>query len=287
MRRRFRLKSLLGGLVKMLAIGLLAMGLLGAYVKFVEPNWVAVTPVAVFVPDLPAELVGYRIVQITDVHADSWMTPDRLSRIVDIINQQNPDLVALTGDYVTREPEKYAKTLLVLKALKPRDQVVAVLGNHDAWRNPQLISQVLQEANVNVLANQVYTVRRGQAALAIGGLGDVWAKQDNLEQVLTQLPPTASAVLLVHEPDFADTSAATGRFSLQLSGHSHGGQVVVPGMKLVLPPWGQKYPTGSYQVGTMTQYTSRGVGMARPRVRFNCRPEVTVLTLKLGAKLAT
>jgi uncharacterized protein len=284
MSRRFWLKSLPSLLLKLFTIGFLVVGLAVGYVKLIEPNWLDVTQVPVVIPNLPPAFAGYRIVQITDVHADQWMTTDRLSRIVDLINRQKPDLVALTGDYITKYPEKYAGNLMALQALKPKDQVVAVLGNHDAWSNPQLISQVLRGANVNVLANQVYTVQRGQATLAIGGVGDVWAKQDDLAQVIAQLPTSGSAVLLVHEPDFADTSAATGRFSLQLSGHSHGGQVVVPLMKPVLPPLGQKYPTGQYQVEAMTQYTSRGVGMASPRVRFNCRPEVTVLTLKLGAK---
>jgi predicted MPP superfamily phosphohydrolase len=87
-------------------------------------------------------------------------------------------------------------------------------------------------------------------------------------------------VLLAHEPDFADTSAATGRFALQISGHSHGGQVRLPFMRLVLPQLGEKYPMGLYQVGGMYQYTNRGLGMVSPRVRFNCRPEITILTLQ-------
>jgi uncharacterized protein len=280
MLHRHWLKSLPSRLLKICTIGVLAAFLAVGYVKFIEPNWVAVTQVPVSIPNLAPALVGYRIVQITDIHADSWMTPDRLSRIVDLINQQKPDLVALTGDYVTKEPEKYAGYLMALRALKPQDQVVAVLGNHDEWTDPQMISQILRGANVNLLENQVYQVKRGQATLAIGGLGDVWAGKDRLNQVIAQLPASKPAVLLVHEPDFADASAATGRFGLQLSGHSHGGQVVVPWMKRVLPFLAKKYPAGKYQVGSMTQYTSRGVGMASPRVRFNCRPEVTVLTLK-------
>jgi predicted MPP superfamily phosphohydrolase len=98
--------------------------------------------------------------------------------------------------------------------------------------------------------------------------------------VIDQLPADGAALLLAHEPDFADTSAATGRFDLQLSGHSHGGQVRVPLVGAPrLPPLGRKYPIGVYQVGSMLQYTSRGVGMIPPRVRFCCRPEIALLTL--------
>jgi uncharacterized protein len=280
MPRRSWLKSLPSLLFKLLLGGMLAVCLAIGYVTLVEPNWWAVTPVPVVIPNLPLAFNGYRIVQITDVHADQWMTPDRLSHVVALINRQQPDLVALTGDYVTKEPQTYAPYLAKLQALTPRDRTVAVLGNHDEWTDPQLIRQILQDADVTVLENQVYTVRRGRETLAIGGVGDVWVGKQNLAQVLNQLPTTGKAILLAHEPDFADESAETGRFALQLSGHSHGGQVVIPFMKLVLPFLGKKYPAGAYQVGSMMQYTSRGVGMASPRVRFNCRPEITVLTLK-------
>jgi uncharacterized protein len=87
--------------------------------------------------------------------------------------------------------------------------------------------------------------------------------------------------LLAHEPDYADISAATGRFDLQISGHSHGGQVIIPFIgPLVVPAYGEKYPLGQYQVGNMIQYTNRGVGTINPAVRFNCRPEITIFTLR-------
>ncbi|MBZ0286049.1 MAG: metallophosphoesterase, partial [Anaerolineae bacterium] len=90
---------------------------------------------------------------------------------------------------------------------------------------------------------------------------------------------------LAHEPDYADISAATGRFDLQISGHSHGGQVVIPFIgPPVVPPYSKKYPLGRYQVGTMIQYTNRGVGMISPAVRFNCRPEITVFTLRTPSR---
>jgi predicted MPP superfamily phosphohydrolase len=106
------------------------------------------------------------------------------------------------------------------------------------------------------------------------------AKQDDLQPILTKMGAAQGAILLAHEPDFADTSAATGKFDLQLSGHSHGGQVHIPGFKRIAPPLGQKYLAGQYQVQQMIQYTSRGLGLVTPRVRFNCRPELTVITLR-------
>jgi len=99
--------------------------------------------------------------------------------------------------------------------------------------------------------------------------------------VLALLPDEGCAILLAHEPDYADISAPTGRFDLQLSGHSHGGQVILPFIgPPILPSYSHKYPVGQYQVGSMIQYTNRGLGTVAPMVRFNCRPEITVFTLR-------
>jgi uncharacterized protein len=125
----------------------------------------------------------------------------------------------------------------------------------------------------------VVTLARGAEQLHIGGVDDVWAGRDRLNEVLAALPTNGAAILLAHEPDFADTSSATGRFDLQLSGHSHGGQIHIPLMKRVLPPLAYKYPLGQYQVGSMIQYTNRGLGSSGIPIRFNCRPEITIFTL--------
>jgi predicted MPP superfamily phosphohydrolase len=106
-------------------------------------------------------------------------------------------------------------------------------------------------------------------------------KKNELNKVLQKLPPSGPAILLAHEPDFADISAETRRFSLQLSGHSHGGQLVIP--KLGTPLRGdsfKKYPLGRYQVGEMVQYTNRGLGTNAFWIRINCAPEITVIDLQ-------
>jgi len=117
------------------------------------------------------------------------------------------------------------------------------------------------------LRNSIATLKRGSSELHIAGLDDVSQKMDRLDNIMESLPDHGAAILLAHEPDFADVSAATGRFDLQLSGHSHGGQIVLPffGPPL-LPELGQKYPSGLY-VTTIN-------------ARFNCRPEITIFTLE-------
>lgn len=278
--------------LKMAGLSTLGAAALGAggvgYAYEVEPGWIDVTSLQLDLPRLPAEFDGYRILQVSDVHADEWMTPERLSEIVRLVNDQSPDLIAITGDFVTSEDftevsasDAAPGLIEPLGRLKPRDSTVAVLGNHDHWADPELVRRVIRDSGITDLSNAVHTVERKDVKLHVAGVDDVMENQDRLDLVLDRLPSSGAAVLLAHEPDFAGTSAATGRFDLQLSGHSHGGQIRLPLLGApVLPPLAREYPAGLYEVGEMVQYTNRGVGMIEPRVRFNCRPEITVLTLR-------
>jgi predicted MPP superfamily phosphohydrolase len=142
------------------------------------------------------------------------------------------------------------------------------------------VRQTLQAAAVVELQNDVVSLQRGTAVLHLAGVDDIMVAANDLDAVLAKLPPDGPAILLAHEPDFADQSAATGRFALQLSGHSHGGQIVLPKIGPLRGPMFKKYPNGRYQVGSMVQYTNRGVGTHTIRLRVNCRPEITVITLR-------
>ena len=252
-----------------------------AYTTLVEPGWIDVSQVSLTLPRLAAEFRGYRVAQISDIHMGDWMNAERLGDIVRAVNAQSPDLIAITGDFVTQDAGSHARDLITgLSQLRARDGVVAVLGNHDYWSDPQVVRSVLVASGMRELENSVQTLQRGTAKLHIAGVDDIWESRDQLDLVRAALPPDGAAILLAHEPDFADESAAAGRFDLQLSGHSHGGQIVAPFMgPLHVPRFGRKYPSGQYQVGEMIQYTNRGVGMIRPYVRFNCRPEITIFHL--------
>lgn len=260
--------------------GLISLGGLH-YAARIEPEWVEVTRIGLPLPRLQPEFNGYQIVQISDLHMNSWMNRPRLASIVETVNRLNPDLIAITGDFVSHNPHTHLKDMTSeLQRLTAPDGILAVLGNHDHWSDATVIRQALQQAGVLELCNQAYTLRREKASLHIGGVDSTYNGHDRLDLVLEQIDAEGAAILLAHEPDYADISAASGRFDLQISGHSHGGQVVLPWIgPPILPPHGRKYPRGLYQIGGMLQYTNRGLGMASLRFRLNSRPEITVFTL--------
>lgn len=266
-----------------------------AYARYVEPYWVAVERVTLTLPRLAPPFDGYRVVQISDFHLDGWMTPERLERMVDLVNEQKPDLVAITGDFVAVSTDYISGLPGPLGKLEATDGAVAVLGNHDHMNDADAVRRALSCAGVVDVSNGVRTLSRDGASLHLCGVDSVMEGRDRLDEVLGALDDAepGCAVLLAHEPDFADETAATGRFDLQLSGHSHGGQVRIPFLKTpyvvpllsrlgfsFVPPLIYEYPSGLYEVGEMYQYTNRGLGVIYARFRLNCRPEITVLTLR-------
>ena len=269
---------------------LLGGGALKEYVCRIEPSWFDVTAFFLHLPCLNSAFEGYRIVQITDIHADDiWMDKDRLRDVVELVNQQEPDLIVITGDFVSVVNPKTHQTLSALGGLTARDGVLAVLGNHDHSTNAEIVRAMLYANGIRELKNSYQTFLRGNTQLHVIGLDDllrkdpqpsIWSHEFLLREILTQLPSQGAVLLLVHEPDFADVAAATGRVDLQLSGHSHGGQIRIPLYgPLVTPPLGEKYPAGLYRIKAMLHYTNRGIGMSGLPIRFHCRPEISVFTL--------
>jgi predicted MPP superfamily phosphohydrolase len=181
--------------------------------------------------------------------------------------------------------------LSALRHLRAKDGVFGVLGNHDHSSGVGWVRFCLQGANVQELNNTTHTIRRGEEMLHLVGMDDLWPANRGipepiwthlplLQQMTAALPEQGAAILLVHEPDFADVAAHIGRYDLELSGHSHGGQVRLPfAGALRLPPLAHNYPCGLYNVKNMMHYTNRGLGMISPRFRLNCRPEITVFEL--------
>ncbi|GAB1469954.1 metallophosphoesterase [Chloroflexota bacterium] len=273
--------------VKRIGLTTLASFIGTYYTMEFEPSWLDVTQVELKLEGLPKAFDGFRIAQISDVHIGGWMNRERFTHVVERVLEQEPDLVVMTGDYVIGHTwdlgiEYAAQDFIdVISPLTKAYEVVGVLGNHDHWTDPVRVRAMLAQAGVLELKNDVHRLSRGGQDLYLAGLDDISEGEQRLEEVTVKLPAGARTILLAHEPDYATTTSATGRFMLQLSGHSHGGQVVIPFVgPPILPRWARRYPAGLYQLGKMYLYTCRGVGMTSPFVRFNCRPEISVFTLK-------
>lgn len=256
------------------------------YITQVEPAWLDVTQVPIKLPRLGGAFAGLRLVQISDIHFGHWMTAERFQKVIERILEQHPDVIAITGDFLhgyrwnSGHPRRLAELAEALRPLTMACLTVGVLGNHDHWTDASAVRTMLKDVGVVDLNNTIHTLRHGDDLLHLAGVDDVWEEHDRLGDVLAQLPEDGAAILFAHEPDFADESTATGRFDLQISGHSHGGQVVIPFVgPPVTPHLARKYPSGLYRVGEMLLYTNRGVGMGNVSVRFNCRPEITVFSL--------
>jgi predicted MPP superfamily phosphohydrolase len=266
--------------------GGVATGALGgpagwAYARELEPRWLEVRSLTVALPRLPAQLAGLRIAQISDLHFGHLVPAARVRAAVDAVLRLRPNLAVVTGDFVSQLRSGEAGQVVVeLSRLAAPLGVYGVLGNHDHWTEAETVAAAVRRAGVGLLRNSHTAVRVGGATLYLAGVDDVWERKHDLAAALRGIPAGAATVLLAHEPDFADAAARDRRVGLQLSGHSHGGQVRVPGLgALILPPHGQKYPDGLRRVGDLQVYTNRGIGVIGPGVRLNCRPEVTMIEL--------
>jgi uncharacterized protein len=263
-------------------IGIKALSLSQVFYRPDIQDWVDTNHISIGISGLPQEFDGYRIVQISDFHLGTWLTREFLLDAVEQVNRQKPDLIAITGDFVTIKPERFLDDLsAAVHSLSAQDGIIAILGNHDHWSDPELICKCLEQSGACVLANQIYPVQRDNETLYIAGLDDMMVGKEDLALILSALPDGKKAILLAHEPDYADISAQTSRFVLQLSGHAHGGQIVIPRRgPLYLPTHAKKYPLGLYNINGMLLYSNSGLGTAELQFRYNSRPEIAVLTLK-------
>ncbi len=275
-RRRFL--KLGGGSV---VAGIAGVAGLCGYARYIEPERVVLEKVTLRLPALPDELHGFKIVLLSDFHLHPFTQIEQVKVAVALANEQQPDLVALAGDYVLEDAESAFELMPALNQLQAKYGVFAVLGNHDYWTDSARIKAAFAESESQLLINQGEDLGNG---VFVAGVDDCWSGQPDLTAVLDNRPSNASfTLLLAHEPDFADQFSLDGRVDCQLSGHSHGGQIRLPGVgALILPQYGRKYDAGLNQSNGMQLYTSRGIGVAGYPYRLNCPPEVTLLTLHAG-----
>ncbi len=228
---------------------------------------------------------------MSDFHYDEFTEPWFLREAVRRTNALNPDLVVLTGDFVSRGPRshRFARRKSVDCAAILAELTCplryCILGNHDAAVNADYIASTLRDHGLPVLDDDFLPIERAGSRLWLCGARDPGVLGCNAEKAIPA-KPDGPVIFLAHEPDYADKLAKTARFpvvDLMLSGHSHGGQVCLPIVgPLVLPPFGQKYYDGLYRLNHMQLYVNRGIGTVGVPFRLNCPPEITEFTLYRG-----
>jgi predicted MPP superfamily phosphohydrolase len=269
--RRAVLKTLVG-------TGVCAVAGAGSYGYLYERHAVGVTRADVPVAGLPPALAGFRIGFLTDVHRSRWVSHDDVTRAVALLMNEQPDLVVLGGDYVTWGDRQYVRPSAdALGPLWAPHGVYGILGNHDDDHD---MPAALAARGVEMLKDARTTITiRGEAVDLVGIR--FWTKRAS-DIALLARGATGTLVLLAHDPRRL-TEAAALKIPLVLSGHTHGGQVVLPGIGAIAA---QKFPVvaGLGRRDQTTMFVSRGVGTVYVPVRVNCPPEVAVLTLTAEAR---
>jgi predicted MPP superfamily phosphohydrolase len=247
-----------------------------------------ITNLTLPIRNLPDGFVGYRIVQMSDIHLEEYTEAFFLERMVKQVNDLNPDLVLITGDYISRGPRPYtvawkaaglcAEILATLNA----PQRFGILGNHDVAVGADHVIDPLEAHGTPILVDSYAPLERGKDVLWIAGSDDAGTRKPDLNFAIPP-NPRAPVLFMCHEPDYVDKVVQHPRFPLidvMLSGHTHGGQIRVPYVgPLVLPPMGQKYVEGLFHFGHMQMYVNRGIGTVGVPFRLNCPAELTQFTL--------
>lgn len=262
------------------AAGLAVGGGLVTATSYLAINDESQEPVVDRVPirlkNLHPALEGFTMLQMTDLHLYPLTQPSLIEKSVVMANSLNPDLVVMTGDYVWQVLDAIDELAPILSGLNARYGVYSSLGNHDYWLDAEVITATMEAAGLPVLVNQGLTIQQGGGSFYLAGLDDGWSGNPDLDATLEGAKPGDPVILLCHEPDLADLFSKDGRVGLQLSGHTHGGQIRIPGIgALILPYLGRKYDFGMYKINDMLLYTNRGIGVISEPVRYNCPPEIT------------
>lgn len=271
------------------AISAAALSGVAVYANEVARHELEVTQRTFYLRNLPAAFEGFRVAQISDIHLDEFMEDFFLREIIDRVNSLEPDLLLVTGDFVSRGPLPMSISLAaagrcaeLLKSLQCPLRF-GILGNHDFMVGSAFIRRHMEANGLPLLVNQTVRIERGGQHIFLGGLDDVSLGQPNLNEAVPAAPD-APVLLMCHEPDYANIVAGHPRgplVDLIFAGHTHGGQVRIPGLPpLELPPHGKIYVEGHFLVGTSQLYVNRGVGTVGLPFRLNCPPEITVATLR-------
>ncbi len=286
--RRFFLKGALG------IFGVAAMGVGKGYSNTLSSQ-IKVERVPIRLKRLPKAFRGFKIAQLSDLHSSPLVDKAHLDEAVNLALAEKPDLVVLTGDFIghtlrTSRDEVHEFDSMYLDNLvnslgraKAPYGTYAVLGNHDFWSGPKVTESLCHgfetRAGIPVLRNQSISLKKGKDSIQLLGIDDYWNSW-NLGKALRKVPMESVKILLSHNPDINQRISSSHKIDLVLSGHTHGGQISLPFIGAPFSPTrDRRYIKGLVRDGDRQTYITRGVGHLVVPIRFNCPPEVTLITL--------
>jgi predicted MPP superfamily phosphohydrolase len=265
--------------------------------RWIEPYWVEMAEVELELPGLPQSFVGKRIVQISDVHVSRSIRRRYLKGCIREINHLEPDMVVLTGDYVTYDVRgQYKKKAVdLLGRIESKNGVFACLGNHDYGiirgvrpvRPKQLdyLISGMEGEGITVLRNEAAALEIDGGRLWMVGLGDLWGRDFQPEKAFAEVPEDEPTIALAHNPDCFEYLRDYGADAV-MCGHTHGGQMNIPLWgPAILPIKNKQYHSGLFEVGEQKLYVNRGLARLG-RLTYNCMPEITVFTLREAVSAA-
>ncbi len=239
-----------------------------------------ITTQRIWLSDLPEGFRGFRILQLSDIHHSLFVPLDQVAAVVELSNKLKPDLVALTGDFVSYSRSSIEPVAEILGGLRARSGVVAVLGNHDFRVGADAVDRALRRQRIQVLRNRHRLLQRRGATLYLAGVDDYGYGAD-LGRAMRGIPEDAATILLAHNPRLVTAAACRG-IGLMLSGHTHGGQVNLPLLGTVYgrSPEQMRFKMGWDRLGATQIYVSRGIGTIVLPLRWRCPAEVPLLELE-------
>ncbi len=244
-----------------------------------EPYMLVVERQAIALSRLPRALDGLRVVHLSDIHHSPFTGSFQIEQAIETANSLEPDIVALTGDYVSREREYAAPCAEMLGRLRARYGVYAVLGNHDHWTDAALIMDLFRAEGIKVLVNEGMRFEQRGAAFWLAGVDDTMVGQEDLPLALAGSHADEMKLLLAHNPVILRRAARAGA-DLVLSGHTHGGQVSWRSERNASGRPRRRLLRGLGRQGNTQIYVTRGLGTVILPIRYGCPPEVSLLELR-------
>ncbi len=280
-----KMKLLLKRILSVFAIVILLLASAAAYSYYIEPRRLVINEQSLKIPNWSAKLNNFKIVAISDVHGGSnYITEEKLRKLVELANAQNPDLIVLLGDYVSQIGGKSSDLKMPfetiaenLKGFQAKYGVYAVVGNHDWWYDEKNVRGEFERIGVKVLENAVEPIQIGDETIYVWGIEDYWKNRRVPTNVFEQIPNKQNIVAITHNPD--SLLKTPGEISLMIAGHTHGGQVKFPFYGAMAFVNDRRFMEGFVEVDGKNVFVTTGVGMSGPQIRFNVAPEIAVLNL--------